>query len=139
MEVNQNTLITWNDWSYTSDLMEEIQRRVQASSVIIKKDSDGNFMADNKVPEPEIMMMAVCEMLEINDPFSDSTINKSDLGLIVVLVDVLVIIFVLAFTWTLEIGQENFVRIFDKGTIEMQDFSLKIKKMPDEKIYTPEG
>ena len=139
MEVKQNTLITWNDWSYTSDLMEEIQRRVQASSVIIKKDSDGNFMADNKVPEPEIMMMAVCEMLEINDPFSDSTINKSDLGLIVVLVDVLVIIFVLAFTWTLEIGQENFVRIFDKGTIEMQDFSLKIKKMPDEKIYTPEG
>lgn len=139
MEINQNTLMTWNDWQYTSDLMEEIQRRVQASSVIVQKDSNGNFMADNKVPEPEIMMMAVCEMLEINDPFSDSTINKSDLGLIVVLVDVLVIIFVLAFTWTLEIGQENFVRIFDKGTIEMQDFSLKIKKMPDEKIYTPEG
>lgn len=96
-------------------------------------------MADNSVPEPEIMIMAVCEMLEINDPFSGATINKSDLGLIVVFVDVFVIIFVLAFTWTLEIGQENFVKIFDKGTIEMQDFALKIKKMPDEKIYTPEG
>ena len=121
--------------------MEEIQRRVQASSVVIKEnpDSPGTYLADNKVPEPEIMILAVCEMLEINDPFSDSTINKSDLGLIVVFVDVFVIIFVLAFTWTLEIGQENFVRIFDKGTIQMQDFSLKIKKMPDEKIYTPEG
>ena len=85
------------------------------------------------------MIMAVCEMLEIKDPFSDATINKSDLGLIVVFVDVLVIIFVLAFTWTLEIGQENFVKIFDEGTIEMQDFSLRIKRMPDEKIYTPEG
>ena len=77
-------------------------------------------MSDNSVPEPEIMIMAVCEMLEINDPFrSDSTINKADFGLIIVFVDVFVIIFVLAFTWTLEIGQENFVQIFDDGTIEM--------------------
>jgi hypothetical protein len=93
-------------------------------------------MGDNSIPEPEIMIMAVCEMLEINDPFSGKSINKSDFGLIIVFVDVVVIIFVLGFTWTLEIGQENFVRIFDRGTIEMQDFSLRIKKMPDELIYT---
>ena len=92
-------------------------------------------MSDNNVPEPQIMIMAVCEMLEINDPFSDSTINKADFGLIIVFVDVFVIIFVLAFTWTLEIGQENFVQIFDDGTIEMQDFSLRIKKMPEESVY----
>jgi len=115
--------------------MAEIKNRDLYSSIVIKQDQDGKVMSDNSVPEPQIMIMAVCEMLEINDPFSDSTINKADFGLIIVFVDVFVIIFVLAFTWTLEIGQENFVQIFDDGTIEMQDFSLRIKKMPEESVY----
>lgn len=85
------------------------------------------------------MVLAVCDMLEINDPFTGSSINKSDLGLTIVFVDIFVIIFVLAFTWTLEIGQENFVNIYDEGTIEMSDFSLRVKKMPEEKDFFPEG
>ena len=52
--------------------------------------------------------------------------------MVIVLVDVFVVVFILLFTWTLEIGLENFVKIYEEGTIEMQDFSLRVKKMPDE-------
>jgi hypothetical protein len=48
---------------------------------------------------------------------------------------VLVVICVLLFTWTLEIGQEKYVNIHDKSTVEMTDFSLRVKGIPDEKEY----
>ena len=51
------------------------------------------------------MILAVCENLEITDPFSGKTVFKSDFGLVVVFVDIAVIVIVLLFTWALEISQ----------------------------------
>lgn len=138
MTWKSDELKTWPHWEYSEDMMEEIKRRELYSVFDIKTDANGNVLADNNVPEPEMLVLAVCEMLEITDPFSGEKLQKSEFGMIIVIVDVFVVIFILLFTWTLEIGQENFVKIYDKGTIEMSDFSLRVKKMPDESLYSPE-
>jgi hypothetical protein len=138
MTWKSDELKTWPHWEFSEDLMVEIKRRELYSVFDIKTDVNGNVLADNNVPEPEMLVLAVCEMLEITDPFSGEKLQKSEFGMIIVVVDVFVVIFILLFTWTLEIGQENFVKIYDKGTIEMSDFSLRVKKMPDESKYSPE-
>lgn len=48
--------------------------------------------------------MAQCQMLTITDPFSGESFDKSDFGLIIVVVDVFVVILILLFTWALEQG-----------------------------------
>jgi hypothetical protein len=50
------------------------------------------------------MVLAVCEMIEMTDPFTGKTINKSDFGMIIVAVDVIVVLLILVFTWFLELG-----------------------------------
>jgi hypothetical protein len=49
-------------------------------------------------------VLAVCEMLEITDPFTGKTIDKSAFGMIIVAVDVIVVLVILMFTWIIEIG-----------------------------------
>ncbi len=61
-------------------------------------------MTKNSVPEPEILVLAVCETLEITDPFTGKTIDKSAFGMVIVAVDVIVVLVILMFTWIIEIG-----------------------------------
>jgi hypothetical protein len=36
----------------------------------------------------------------------------------------------------IEIGQKNFIEIFNENTITPEDFTLKVKGMPDEALYS---
>ena len=71
MTGNEEELKVWGNWEYTDDLMAEIKRRELYSVFDIQKDSDGKILADKSVPEPEIMVLAICKMDEMNDPFGD--------------------------------------------------------------------
>ena len=70
MTYNADQLRTWPHWEYSDELMAEIKRREEYSIFDIQSDSEGRIKSDNKVPEPELLILAVCEMLEITDPFS---------------------------------------------------------------------
>ena len=55
--------------------------------------------------------------------------------MIIVVVDIFVILALIIFTWALEIGQENYVKMFLDHTIEMTDFTIRIKHLPEESQY----
>jgi hypothetical protein len=62
-------------------------------------------------------------------------INREDFGLIVVLIDIAVIISFICFIWFLERGQEKFIEQFEEETIEMMDFTVRVKGMPLDDMY----
>lgn len=45
----------------------------------------------------------------------------------------------LLFTYFLEIGQNNYVEMYNEMTLEMSDFSLKVSGLPDERHYSEEN
>jgi hypothetical protein len=132
--------VSWPHWTYSPDFIQEISRREKTSLVDIKS-VDGVIQADETVPEPRIIILAMCEDLDIMDPFTGITIHKKDFGMIIVIVDIIVILALIIFTWALEIGQENYVKMYLDHTIEMTNFTIRIKNLPDEKFYChdPEG
>ena len=79
----------------------------------------------------------MCEDLDLVDPFTGITINKKDFGMIIVIVDIIVILSLIMFTWALEYGQENYVKMYLDHTIEMSDFTIRISDLPDERHYCP--
>jgi hypothetical protein len=50
------------------------------------------------------MILAVCENLELANPFGGEPLTKEYLGWVIVLIDIFVIISLLLFTWFLENG-----------------------------------
>ena len=80
------------------------------------------------------MVLAMCEDL---DPFIGIPINKKDFGTIIILIDSLVIASLLIFTWALDIGQQNYVKMYLDHTIDMSDFTIRISNLPDEKHCCP--
>tara|TARA_B110000285_G_C14991727_1_gene546692 strand:- start:779 stop:1084 length:306 start_codon:yes stop_codon:yes gene_type:complete len=82
------------------------------------------------------MLIAVCEDYEMQLPWSDTLITKQDLGWIIVIIDIFVITALILFTYFLENGQNNYVEMYNEFTLEMSDFSLKIKGLPDERHYS---
>lgn len=50
------------------------------------------------------MIFAICEDLQIENPFGGEDITKKHLGWIIVCIDIFVIIALLCFTWLLENG-----------------------------------
>ena len=82
------------------------------------------------------MVIAFCEDYDLHLPWTDTPITKQDLGWIIVIIDIFVIIALILFTWFLENGQNNYVEMYNEMTLEMSDFSLKIKGLPDERYYS---
>jgi len=60
---------------------------------------------------------------------------KQDLGWIVVFVDLVIIITFLTFTNILEKSQKTYVKSFKDDTIEMTDFTIRVKPMPHDAKY----
>jgi hypothetical protein len=82
------------------------------------------------------MAFARCDDLDMPNPFSDTPLTKYDLGYIILIVDSIVIFVLLLFIYLIEVGQKNFIEIFNANTITPEDFTLKIKGMPDEALYS---
>lgn len=89
--------------------------------------------------DARIMAFATCDDLDMPNPFFDEPLTKYDLGYIILVVDLLVIFTLFLFIYLIEVGQRNFIEIFNENTITPEDFTLKIKGMPDEALYSIGG
>ena len=81
-----------------------------------------------------MIAIAECVLTEMDAP-GGAKIDREDFGMIVVAIDMLVIITIVLFIWFLEKGQESFIEQFEQETIEMTDFSVRIKGMPEDDKY----
>ena len=88
------------------------------------------------MPEPTIMLVADCNLDEIMNPISKKPMRKEHFGFIVVIVDFGVVIACMIFTWWLEKAQESYVKYFKDRCIEMDDFAIRVKKIPHESKYS---
>lgn len=71
-------------------MKDEISRRQQSD--------------DLTVPEARFMVLAMCESLEIIAPITGDKISKIDFGIIIAIIDSIVILTLVIFTWAFEIG-----------------------------------
>ena len=58
------------------------------------------------------MVLATCEDLDMDVPIFGSKITKKDFGILVVIVDIFVVLTLITFIWALEIGQDNYIKMF---------------------------
>jgi len=89
--------------------------------------------------DERVMIFARCDDLDIPNPFSETPLTKNDLGYIIVLVDIMVILTLFLFIYMIERGQANFVEVFNSNTITPEDFTIKVKGIPDEATYAGSG
>ena len=50
-------------------------------------------------------------------------------------VDIISILILILFTWGLEHGQQLYLNSFNIKTVEMMDFAILVKNLPDERLY----
>ena len=81
------------------------------------------------------MIFARCDDLDIPNPFMDEPLTKDQLGYIIVVVDIFVILTMFLFIYLIERGQANFVEVFNSNTITPEDFTIRVKGIPDESLY----
>jgi hypothetical protein len=92
-----------------------------------------------RAADERIMIFARCDDFDIPNPFSDEPLPKESLGYTIVVVDILVIFTLFLFIYMIERGQANFVEVFNSNTITPEDFTIKVKGIPDESSYMGSG
>lgn len=75
---------------------------------------------------PQMIALATCVSPDIKNPFTGNEWNKDSLGVFVVFFDVGSVIAMILFTKALISTQEDYVKEFDKATIQMTDFTLRV-------------
>lgn len=86
--------------------------------------------SDSSVPEPNVVMVVECMAPTMTNPFTDTEMTKNEMGIIVVIIDMAIIVLFLIFISIVETSQKNFVKKFKDQTIEMTDFSIRVKNLP---------
>ena len=87
------------------------------------------------LPQPILMLVAECTDQELADPFSGKPLSKQVLGQAVVAIDVIVIICFIIFIQIMESAQEKITHKFKDQTIEMTDFTVRVKNLPEDIKY----
>lgn len=93
---------------------------------------------DDSVPEPMVMARASCKSGMVKIPFTKREVSKDMLGSLVVLVDIVAVIIILLFIYILEMRQEEFIEAFKESTIQMDDYTLKVKNFPNDEEFLNE-
>ena len=68
-------------------------------------------------------------------PYTGYKVAKDDFGLFIVLIDFVVVISVAVFAHVLSQRQMDYVEEFRRRTIQMSDFSLRVKNLPNDEEY----
>lgn len=84
---------------------------------------------------PHMLVMASCVQEKFKDPFTGTEYTKETLGVLVVFFDMASVLCILAFAIILMDTQEEYVETFDESTIEMADFTVRVKNLPHHKLY----
>ena len=63
------------------------------------------------------------------------TIKKNSFGLFIVITDILAVIMIIAFIYILDNRQNEFIKQYNKQTIEMSDYTIRVKGLPADSLY----
>lgn len=121
----------WNYWKYSATCKNKIEARDTATTKNLNY-KDGT--KDTNIPEPRIVAVAECILTEMDTP-AGTKMNREDFGVLVVFIDIFVVIIFFIFIWLLENGQERYVNQFEQQTIDMTDFAVRVKYLPNDKKY----
>lgn len=80
-------------------------------------------------------MVANCILNEIINPYTDESIEKEEFGKIVALVDFFVVVCFMIFIAWLEKAQQNYVNTYKDMNLELDDFTIRVKKLPHHDKY----
>jgi hypothetical protein len=75
-------------------------------------------------------VIAKCDRESIYDPFTDTTIDKTQLAYMVILIDLVSVVVILLYTWWLESTQKAFLQVYKRINIEVDDFTIRVKGIP---------
>lgn len=131
---------------YNENLKEQCRneylRRIKYSAFRQTLNFDGSIIfgpeKDDSVPEPIVIARASCKSSLVKIPFSEEMVSKDQLGSMVVLIDIVAVISMLLFVCILDMRQEEFINAFKESTIQMDDYSLKIKNFPNDEEFLNE-
>ena len=76
------------------------------------------------------MGRAMCHSDTIDVPFVDYEISKDSFGLMVVVIDILCVMVILASITIIGRRQQEFIDAFKDDTIQMDDYTIKVKQLP---------
>merc|ERR1712166_1558967 len=74
-------------------------------------------------------------MNDIINPFSGEPLQKAEMADVIVWIDMVVVVSFLIFIWIMEDSQEAYAHQFKEESIEMNDFSIRVKGMPLDHQY----
>lgn len=80
-------------------------------------------------------MVAECISNNVTNPFTNKIYTKEQLGGFIVGFDIATIVFLILFTWILKKTQKEYIDKFNRDTIQMTDFSIRVKGIPHHKFY----
>jgi len=81
-------------------------------------------------------VVAECISNNVTNPFTGKVYTKEQLGGFIVGFDIATIIFLILFTWILKKTQKEYIDKFNRDTIQMTDFSIRVKGIPHHKFYS---
>jgi hypothetical protein len=58
--------------------------------------------------------------------------SKDNFGIFIVVVDLLVIMVIVCFIYLLDVSQNKYIEEFNRQTIKMSDFTIRVKNLPSE-------
>ena len=86
-------------------------------------------------PEPVLLARATCKAEALTMPLLGISIQKNSFGLFVVFVDFVSVIMIIVFIYTLDHRQNEFIAAYNKKTMTMSDFTIRVKNLPNDAEY----
>ena len=80
-------------------------------------------------------MVVDCHLDDLYNPFTGELLTKESLGQIIVIIDLIVVLSFLAFTWWIEYSQTVYAKNYKDNVIEMSDFTIRVKNIPHHEQY----
>lgn len=74
-------------------------------------------------------------MPTVHNPFSGDEFAKDQLGVMIVFFDIFSVLALIVFAKVLISTQEDYVKAFDKATIQMTDFTIRVRNLPHHLMY----
>jgi hypothetical protein len=65
-------------------------------------------------------------------PLVGGTVSKDTFGMLIVVIDLAAIMIIVCFIYALDVGQNRYIAEFKAQTIEMSDFTIRVKNLPSE-------
>jgi len=92
-----------------------------------------------KLPEPWFIAIASCQTetvsINVREGGKTWTVNKSDFGICVVLIDFLCVTIFIYFIYFLDTRQKEYYKKYEDQTITMADFTMEFKSIPRDGFF----